>query len=246
MLRFVVATEFRTRSELNRPYVWRPPVIKQIDMPAWRYGRGKTIALTTDLEGRWSRNWIQWNDLQNFWTWIFDWLRPGPSEQPIPLHEARVSLSASQPILDLFLYEEASADSQFRFSTVGKSGKSEGTLKKFAPGHYQAALPISAPGDYRIELTEERRGRRIVYPPVGYILPYDPRTEITRPDFNTDLLVQLAQVTGGEINPQTPATDTKQAVTRNYQPIRQPLIVLAFVLFLLEIAARKLLFSEID
>ena len=161
----------------------------------------------------------------------------GPKQSKSPIVE---------PILDLFLYEEASADSQFRFSTVGKSGKSEGTLKKLAPGHYQAALPISAPGDYRIELTEERRGRRIVYPPVGYILPYDPGTEITRPDFNSDLLVQLAQVTGGEINPQTPATDAKQAVTRNYQPIRQPLIVLAFVLFLLEIAARKLLFSEID
>lgn len=51
-------------------------------LASWRYGRGKTIALTTDLEGRWSRNWIQWNDLQNFWTRIFDWLRPGPSEHP--------------------------------------------------------------------------------------------------------------------------------------------------------------------
>jgi hypothetical protein len=147
---------------------------------------------------------------------------------------------------DLFLYEEASADSQFRFSAVVKSGKSEGTLKKLAPGHYQAALPISAPDDYRIELTEERRSRRIDYPLVGYILPYDPRTEVTRPDFNTDLLVQLAQVTGVEINPQTLATDTKQTVTQNYQPIRQPLIVLAFVLFLLEIVTRRLLLSEID
>jgi len=77
-------------------------------------------------------------------------------------------------------------------------------------------------------------------------LPYDPRTEVTRPDFNTDLLVQLAQVTGGKINPETPATDTKQSVTRNYQPVRQPLIVLAFVLFLLEIVTRGLLLSEID
>src|SRR5712692_2943569 len=212
-------------------------------LASWRYGRGKTIALTTDLEGRWSRNWIQWNDLQNFWTRIFDWLRPSPGDEPIPVHEARISLAGNQPVLDLFMYEEAGSDSQFRFSAVGKSGKSEGTLKKLAPGHYQAPLPISAPGDYRIELSEERRGRRIVYPPVGYILPYDPRTEVTRPDFNTDLLVQLAQVTGGKINPQTPATDIKQTVTRDYQPIRQPLIVLAFVLFLLEIAARKFLFS---
>jgi len=213
-------------------------------LASWQYERGKSIALTTDLEGRWSRNWIQWNELQNFWGKILDWLRP--SEEPIPLHEARVSLSASQPVLELFAYEEASADSQFRFSVIGKSGRSEGTLRKLAPGHYQAELPISVPGDYRIELTEERRGRRIPYPPIGYTLPYDRESEIARPEFNTNLLIQLAQATGGEINPESPDKFQKQDVTRNYQPMRQPLIVLAFVLFLLEIAARKLLLSEID
>ena len=160
-------------------------------LASWQYERGKSIALTTDLEGRWSRNWIQWNELQNFWGKILDWLRP--SEEPIPLHEARVSLSASQPVLELFAYEEASADSQFRFSVIGKSGRSEGTLRKLAPGHYQAELPISVPGDYRIELTEERRGRRIAYPPIGYTLPYDRESEIARPEFNTNLLIQLAQ-----------------------------------------------------
>ena len=213
-------------------------------LASWQYERGKSIALTTDLEGRWSRNWIQWNELQNFWGKILDWLRP--SEEPIPLHEARVSLSASQPVLELFAYEEASADSQFRFSVIGKSGRSEGTLRKLAPGHYQAELPISVPGDYRIEFTEERRGRRIPYPPIGYTLPYDRESEIARPEFNTNLLIQLAQATGGEINPESPDKFQKQDVTRNYQPMRQPLIVLAFVLFLLEIAARKLLLSEID
>ncbi len=213
-------------------------------LASWQYERGKSIALTTDLEGRWSRNWIQWNELQNFLGKILDWLRP--SEEPIPLHEARVSLSASQPVLELFAYEEASADSQFRFSVIGKSGRSEGTLRKLAPGHYQAELPISVPGDYRVELTEERRGRRIPYPPIGYTLPYDRESEIARPEFNTNLLIQLAQATSGEINPESPDKFQKQDVTRNYQPMRQPLIVLAFVLFLLEIAARKLLLSEID
>jgi len=213
-------------------------------LASWQYERGKSIALTTELEGRWSRNWIQWNELQNFLGKILDWLRP--SEEPIPLHEARVSLSASQPVLELFAYEEASADSQFRFSVIGKSGRSEGTLRKLAPGHYQAELPISVPGDYRIELTEERRGRRIPYPPIGYTLPYDRESEIARPEFNTNLLIQLAQATSGEINPESPDKFQKQDVTRNYQPMRQPLIVLAFVLFLLEIAARKLLLSEID
>jgi hypothetical protein len=215
-------------------------------LASWQYGRGKSIALTMDLEGRWSKNWIQWNELQEFWANILEWLRPSPGDEPIPLHEARVSISANQPILELFVYEQGSSDSLFRFSATGKAGRFEGILKKLAPGHYQSALPISAAGDYRIELTEERGGRRISYPPVGYTLPYDPNSEIPRPEFNTKLLAQLAQATGGEINPRSTDSPKKESVTRNYQPIRQSLIVLAFVLFLLEIAARRLLFSEAD
>ena len=30
----IIAAEFRTRSELNQPYVWQPPIISEVDMPA--------------------------------------------------------------------------------------------------------------------------------------------------------------------------------------------------------------------
>jgi len=30
----IVAAEFRTRSELNQPYVWQPPMISEVDLPA--------------------------------------------------------------------------------------------------------------------------------------------------------------------------------------------------------------------
>jgi hypothetical protein len=30
----IVAAEFRTRTELNQPYVWKPPMISEVDMPA--------------------------------------------------------------------------------------------------------------------------------------------------------------------------------------------------------------------
>lgn len=29
-----VATEFRTKEEMNKPYVWRPPLVSEVDMPA--------------------------------------------------------------------------------------------------------------------------------------------------------------------------------------------------------------------
>jgi hypothetical protein len=30
----IIVAEFRTRSELNQPYVWKPPLISEVDMPA--------------------------------------------------------------------------------------------------------------------------------------------------------------------------------------------------------------------
>jgi hypothetical protein len=117
------------------------------------------------------------------------------------VHEARVGLSENRPFLDLFVYEDVGTESQFRFIVNGKTSKGEGVLQKLAVGHYQVALPLSAPGDYRIELTEERRGRRVAYPPVGYRLPYELNSEFPRPELNLSLLNALAQVSGGEINP---------------------------------------------
>ncbi len=213
-------------------------------LASWRYNRGKVVALTTDLEGRWTRSWIQWNEFQNFLAKIIDWLRPG--EEAIPLHEARVSLAGNQPVIDLFAYEDASLDSQFRFSISGKTGRSQGTLKKLAPGHYQANLPVSAQGDYQIELSEERHGRSIPLPPVSYTLPYDLQSELPRPEFNTSLLARVAQMTGGEVNPKSPEAMRKQDITMTARPLRQPLMIIAGLLFLLELGFRKLILSEPD
>ena len=211
-------------------------------MASWRYGRGKTVALTMDLEGRFSRNWIQWSGLQKFWEKTLDWLRPG--DEPIPLHEARISLVGNQPVLDLFVYEETSADSQFRFSIDGKGGKTDGILKKLALGHYQSPLAITTPGDYRIILAEGRGGRRIPFPPLGYTLSYDLNRELPRPYFNTSLLAKLAQSSGGEINPKSTENMKNQEITRLYKPVRQPFIILALLLFILEVAFRNLIISE--
>jgi Ca-activated chloride channel homolog len=216
-------------------------------LASWRYEKGKAAAFTADLEGRWTRNWIQWSALQTFWERVLGWLRPSDERDPIPVHEVRVGLSANKPFLDLFLYEDTGADGQFRFSVLsvnGKGSKIEGVLQKLAPGHYQVPLPLTAPGDYRVELAEERRGRRVAYPPIGYSLPYDLNSELPRPDFNLSLLNTLAQASGGEINPKSLGSLEKQEFTNIYRPLRQVLIMCAAALFLFEIAARKLFLSE--
>jgi uncharacterized membrane protein len=214
-------------------------------LASWRYGRGKAVALTTDLESRWSRNWISWAGLQGFWGKVLEWINP-KDEVEIPVHEARVSFTNNRSMLDLSVYEDSSANSQFRYSLTGKGAKTEGTLAKLAPGHYQAIMPITLAGSYRIDLIEERGGRRIPFPPIGYSLAYDLSTELPRSDFNTGLLIRMAETTGGEINPKPWDGARTVGLTRVYHPVRQPLIILALALLLLEIAFRRFVFGEAD
>jgi uncharacterized membrane protein len=74
-------------------------------LASWQYGRGKTVAFTTDMEGRWSRNWIRWSALTEFWEKIMNWLRPVSKAVPIPLHETS-QIVRTQPLLDLYLYDD--------------------------------------------------------------------------------------------------------------------------------------------
>ena len=234
-LKGYIETELKTRAHLD---LMIPRDDRQVPlMASWNYGKGKAVAFTTDLSGRWSREWIHWIALEKFWGKIFDWLRP--TKESLPPHEVRINLLKNQPVLELYLSDEKADGSLFRYSFSSKEGKREGTLQRLAPGHYQTTLPISTPGDYRIELTEERQGQRISFPPLGYTLTVDPRGELPRDEFNIALLEQLARVTGGEINPKEQERGKNQEETVHAsKPLRSFFIFLASLLFLLEITFR--------
>lgn len=56
----------------------------------------------------------------------------------------------------------------------------------------------------------------------------------------------MAEATGGEINPKANEAQNRISISKSYSPLKQPLIILAFCLFLLEVALRKLAFAEPD
>jgi Ca-activated chloride channel family protein len=205
-------------------------------LASWHYRAGKAAAFTTDLQGFWSRDWVRWAELEGFWREVLNWLKP--AREALPPHEVRINVAQDSPILDLYLYGEDSGNG-FRFTYNGRGKRGEGALKKLAPGHYQATLPFSVPGDYRIDLVQEGNGRKRGYPPVGYTLAFDPKAEIPRRQVNLELLDQLAGATGGEINPTGIAIASRETRSRTATSLRGPLIALVALLFLLEIYMRR-------
>lgn len=213
-------------------------------LASWNYGRGKAVAFATDLSGRWSKDWVQWELLERFWGKVFDWLRPVKEKESLPPHEVRINLQGAQPVLELYLYAAVDGNSLFRYSFRGHGSRGEGTLMRVAPGHYQTELPLSARGDYRIELFEERQGQTIAYPPLGYSLSFNPKSEIPRDRFNIALLAQIARSTGGAINPEGDEKPGSREVTRTSIALRPPLIFLVLILFLSEVILRRFFFRD--
>ncbi len=199
---------------------------------SWKYGKGKTVTFATDLHGRWTKNWIGWDGLEEFWRRIFHWLIP--FEDPLPPHEVRINPSSGRSILDLFLYGDTEKSSRFRYTYRGKNSQGRGYLRSIAPGHYRTGLPITAPGDYRIELVEIIGKKETSFPPVGFTLPANPRSEVPRDRFNVPLLERLAQRTGGSINPDLKERVKSTKFQRVSQSLRTFPILFAIILFLLE------------
>jgi uncharacterized membrane protein len=234
-VRGYIETEVKERAELD---VIIPSGEKRIPLLAsWKYGKGKAVAFTTDLHGRWTKEWIRWGGLEKFWRTVFDWLIL--TKDPFPLHEVRINLMGNRPVLDLYLYRKKDDAGPFRYSFTGKGAKGKGILKRIASGHYRTTLPFSEPGDYRIELIKGGAGKKLSFPLLGYTLPFDPRAEVPQDSFNTDLLERVARSTGGAINSDGDEEITPLEVIRTSIPLRSYLILPALILFLLEIFYRR-------
>lgn len=214
-------------------------------LASWKHGKGKAAVLTIDQAGRWSRDWVPWNGLERFWGRVLGWA--GREREALPPYDARVDLADGRPVLDFYLYGAESDGNPFRYSFSGPKGaRGDGALKRLAPGRYQADLPFAAPGDYRIDLKEERRGLAVAYPPLGYTLRAvdNNAAEVARPEFNLPLLERVAEATGGEMNPGAVEERRPEAAAPAARPLRAYLILAAALLFLLEVFFRRLYLGE--
>lgn len=208
-------------------------------LASWRFGKGRAAAFTTDLSGRWSKEWIGWEGLERFWGRVLEWLIP-PAET-LPPHVVRVNPEGDRTVLDFFIYEEKTGGGRFLYSYTGQAVRGEGALKRLAPGRYQAELPVRAPGDYRIEIVEQRAGQKVVYPPVGYTLAFAPKEELPSRTINLPLLEELARLSGGEINPEPKERVAQIDLLSSARPYRTELIFFIFALLLIEFISRRLL-----
>jgi uncharacterized membrane protein len=210
-------------------------------LATWQYGLGRVLAWTSDAQGRWSSGLLAWPAANRFFGDIVHASLPQPGDPALqvetrvqgdhthllvtapPTSGATVTVSAVTPDL---------ADTALTLSPTG-AGRFEGDLATDQVGSYLLHITQSAGGVVRHTTT------------TGLVVPYSP--EYRDLGTNTAALRAIAQAGGGIV-----LTDLAQAFrlplprVKAAQPISEILLVLAILLFPIDVALRRLIFRLED
>jgi Ca-activated chloride channel homolog len=213
------------------------PLLSEKEDPVlaeWQYGMGHTIAFTSDFSGKWSGDWARWEKWPAFVNHLVTRTLPQYETEPY-----KISLDKKDGNTVVSLESATSGHSlPLETAVVSEKGEQIATNTKLvAPGKYELSIPDSS-GMYFLNVKQtDQTGNVHVYQ-TGFTVPYS--EEYLLKGANKDLLRELVEVTGGK--ELTAAKDSfRETTSKSYlrQPISQWLILLAFLLFFVEITIRR-------
>jgi len=215
---------------------------------SWRYGLGKAVAFTSDLSGRWGRQWVQWPAFGRFVSQMARWtMRRSGNESFVPTFRwngQRGDISVD--VLDRDdrfingLKVEASLVDPSRLPRRVR-------LEQIAPGRYHGEFAVPRAGRFYITLSGHHGDTQLGPRTFGLAVPYS--SEYLDLGVDHRLLRDIANITGGRLRPLSsaslravtaPSPQASGALSR----IWWPFFLAALILLVAEVAVRRVTFPD--
>lgn len=212
-------------------------------LASWKYGAGKTLAMTSDASGRWSGEWIRDGIYAPFWDKVMAWMTPQTAQAQ--QFDVTLGYRAGRITIDLTDYSENSnlaSRPVDAIVTAPDHTRFEITLSQNAPGELAGSFDAPASGDYNIELKAPHGAGDYTFPPLAYTVSPAVNAELPRPAPNYGLLEQLASASGGRLNPSPSELAMSRPQFAHNASFSQPLIIAAMLLLIGEALIRRLTF----
>ncbi|NOY90860.1 MAG: VWA domain-containing protein [Deltaproteobacteria bacterium] len=246
-LRGYVATQPRGRpsqvilaSDLGEPILAR-----------WRVGLGWSLAWTSDLTNRWAADWLRWPGASRFFAQLVRehmrqrHSRSVPMEAQIEDDEVRVRIDAIDAADALVDDLEAEVVLEGPLVRGDDAPQVSAPLEAIAPGRYEARLPLTGYGSFRVRAELSRDGRPYGQSRARVDRPY-PR-EYALSEGGEDALVRVASEASGRADPSLAwLLDPRGHSLRGAHALWPPLLALALLLFLLDLLSRRLRLGRIE
>ena len=214
----------------------------------WRYGLGTTVAFTSDAKSRWAAEWLTWPGFSKFWAQTIRHAMRKNDAKGITVEvvqrarRATVTLDAVDPS-GRFLN---GAESELTVIDP-RLGERKLPLNQTAPGRYVAEFDTPHSGSYHLNLSQRAaNGGPVLHQQTrGLTVGYSDELRL-RPT-NIELLQEIATATGGRFDPQpseafldAPSESAVQRMAQQARPLWPVLVTLALVLFIFDVALRRI------
>jgi len=210
-------------------------------LATWQYGLGRVMAWTSDAQGRWTAGLLQWPSANRFFGDIVSASLPQPGDPALQV-ETRVQGDHTH----MLVTAPATSGATVTVNAVTPDLAGIGlTLSATGAGRFEGDLATDQVGSYLLHVSESAGGVVRHTTTTGLVVPYSPEYR----DLGTDVatLRAIAQAGGGVL-----VTDVSQAFrlpvpsVRAARPISEILLVLAILLFPIDVALRRLIFRLED
>jgi uncharacterized membrane protein len=168
-------------------------------LAGWRYGLGRVMAFTSDLSGRWGKEWVAWQGLPQ-WTGQLarDTMRK-IVDAPMRA-EFYPDGEAVKVVADFFAKEGGFVNNLTLRGNISAPNQStqQSAFQQSAPGRYEGKFTPGQRGIHFLTFfSEGNEGAAVSLATVPYVAPFPKEYRELRPNYA--LLSRLAEQTGGEV-----------------------------------------------
>ncbi len=210
-------------------------------LATWQYGLGRVVAWTSDAQGRWTAALLQWPSANRFFGDLVRYTLPQSADPAL-----QVETQVQGDHTHLLVTSPGSSGEAVSVSAVTPDlSDTTLALSSTGPGRFEGDLRTDQVGSYLLHVTDSVGGTIKHASTIGLVVPYSPEYHSLGTD--TATLSAIARAGGGVL-----LTDASSAFTlpvpavHAVLPIGELLLVLAILLFPLDVALRRLVFSAED
>src|SRR5207248_2138640 len=205
-------------------------------LATWQYGLGRVMAWTSDAQGRWTAGLLRWPDANRFFGDIVHDTLPQAGDPALQM-ETQVQGDHTHLLVTAPTYSGAEVAVS---SVTPDLSDQQLTLAATGPGRFEGDLPTDQVGSYLVHVTQSAGGVVRHSNTFGLVVPYSPEYRDLGTDLNT--LRAIARAGGGAllIDPGQ-SYSVPVPVARAAQPLDELLLVLAIILFPIDVALRRLI-----
>lgn len=201
----------------------------------WQYGLGKTAAWNSDMTGRWSANYVKWENNLTLWNNLINWTIENYEGQDL---EVDTSIEGGYGQIKAKQIDNNEEFATKAVITTPSLKTIEIDLAAEAPGQYIGSFRLDEIGTYLIKAVQSKEGEIQRTVGTGLSVPYSPEYAI---DAKTDKLDRLVNEAGGKyIKDPKEVYEGPIADVTGRRDLTSSLLLLALLLFLADIAIRRL------